>query len=674
MKREKKYTKELVLTVVALTLASWSWLCKAADIAYTFNSDVQGWYVNGTGFTVEWDSSHGRDGGGCLKITIPVDGTEANPTVDIEFDTSGYFGVELDLMVDPSSGTDGNGLYGNLQIVARDASWSWDSMWVGSIGNTYNSYRRVKRAFTSAYGPKAHLQLQIQSSSGTYNGDVIIYIDNVVIRDGTPPNEAVMFDFARPEDVTTGVSSWAGGSPVPADGITVSHDTSPSPLHPDGSLKFTVEYNSNNGGWQEGVVQFSPFDWDPSKFMWLECDLYLDAPAGQPTYGIFQVFQITSGWGWQWIGQANLSAGNIGTWTRYRFPVNPMSLSHGIVFQVGGSQTVPMTYYIDNVVVWKPAAPPTITGLVKEECPGRGVRIIMDQDGQQWQREAICSPAGVGQCFWSGYATVDTPVIYSFTITNFPDPVKHPGFAAHIFIVNKDTIPSAPDWNETYGGCDWNAADVAIMRVENGTNGGVNFSFTWKTNRPSANPPDENRTMVENAAPNALGTWSLVFISDTEGQLVGPSGNVLTNFTLPADAVANNFNPTASFLQFGMFKNDTQNSGVNNRVSGTFSRITKVNGDFTFDDDFSGPGLTANYEWRTTSSTAVRWVPDGIAWWLSWTLPASGFSVQSAPAVTGPWGDAGVTYTYKIGATEYGAVPAASLPSGPNAFFRLLKQ
>jgi hypothetical protein len=96
-------------------------------------------------------------------------------------------------------------------------------------------------------------------------------------------------------------------------------------------------------------------------------------------------------------------------------------------------------------------------------------------------------------------------------------------------------------------------------------------------------------------------------------------------------------------------------------------------GFYPFDDSFTGPGLTANYGWRTTSGTAITWSPADVGWWLSWSLPDDGFTVQVAPAVTGPYSDAGVTYTYTKGATRVGAVPTTSLPGGNAAFFRLFK-
>jgi hypothetical protein len=209
------------------------------------------------------------------------------------------------------------------------------------------------------------------------------------------------------------------------------------------------------------------------------------------------------------------------------------------------------------------------------------------------------------------------------------------------------------------------------FKVENGNAGGVVCNVMWKTNLPNANPPgDAMYHPVTVNGPTAIGTWSLTFSDNTHGTVTGP-GITATNFTLPEEAVVNNFSPFGSFMQFGMFKNDGANDGHNNQASGTFSRIQFTGSLYPIDDSFNGTSLTNNYAWRTTRASAVTFVPQGTAWWLNWTLPADGFSVISAPTLDGPWADAGVTYSYQLGAMMYGAVPSAALPVGNAAFFRL---
>jgi hypothetical protein len=128
-------------------------------------------------------------------------------------------------------------------------------------------------------------------------------------------------------------------------------------------------------------------------------------------------------------------------------------------------------------------------------------------------------------------------------------------------------------------------------------------------------------------------------------------------------------------MQFGMFKNDGANDGHNNNAHGTFNRVQFAGAaGQSFDDDFSGSTLTNKYAWRTTSASAVQQIPPGTAWLVDWTVPATGFNAQSAPAVGGPWGVVGFSSTYQSAAKMHGLVPAASLPAGNAAFFRLIKR
>jgi hypothetical protein len=664
MNRNQKPQQWLLPATLGLALAATTNLCLATDIVYNFNTDAQGWYAADGHGTVSWDSTHNRgDSGGCLKYTIVAGtDTEVDPRVDVAFDTTGYFCVEFDMMVDPSSGTGSSSTYGNLQTVARTSGWSWDSMWYGSMGaagGPFSTWKHVKQVFTSAYGGKAHLQLQI--SSGTASSDIIIYIDNVVIRDGTPPNKAVMNDYAWPDECVPS-SSWGAGPPV------FSQDTT---LHTDGSMKMVVNYGTGATGWIDAVAQINQ-SWDPGKFTYFDFDLYLDAPTGLPSYGQWETHVINNSWTWNELGTVGLSAANIGTWKHYSLPLPAGTWpAQGYVFHPGGgSLSGTFTYYIDNVTVWKPATPPTITKMQASSGAG-GVQITSDDNSSQYQRDAIVTPSGTGPYSWAPIGGF--PVTYSFTINDFPNQAAHKGFEAHMYLINGTTDPQ-PGFDPTYGGADWNVADILEFRVENATNSGVIARINWKTNLPNANPPnDPIHQPVYITGPTAIGTWSLTFTDAVSGVVTGP-GITATNFVMPADAVANNFSPALDYVQFGMFKNDNANDGHNNQAHGTFSEVSITTGAGpVITDNFPGPGLTVNNAWRKTSSSAVQWVPAGTAQWLTWTLPDDGFSVVTSGDLHGPWVDAGVTYTYTLGATRVGAVPAANIPAGPAVFFKLKK-
>ncbi len=125
-----------------------------------------------------------------------------------------------------------------------------------------------------------------------------------------------------------------------------------------------------------------------------------------------------------------------------------------------------------------------------------------------------------------------------------------------MYIVNGSSVAG----NELTGSADWNAADIFIFRIEN-QGSEVLASIQWKTNLRARIPPaDPLCHPLSVVAPSAIGTWTITFTNDTTGVLTGP-GVAPTNFTLPEEAVMENFQPSDGFIQFGAFKNDGTNDG-----------------------------------------------------------------------------------------------------------------
>ena len=634
-------------------------LCLASPGAITNNfntaADANGWGANfGTG-TVGWDPYLGVDGSGCLKIVLSAAnatnheiGPLANP-LPTPFNSADYVTVEYDMMVDPTSGTDANNSYGNWQEVLRDANWSWESHWVGALNGSYGIWTHMKFAVPNNAKNYPRLGFALQGTA-PYSADVTVYIDNLVISPFINP--LIVGNFTDASEVP----NWGPGGKA-----TLSFSTKDAAgSAQSGSVQADVAYDGSNGGWQEGTATYN-LSFSPSRYTYLAFDLYLENPNSLSTFGIVNLFLNTGSW--TSIGTVNCDTNMVGKWTHCELPLpSAVNSANGIIIQFGGGMTAPLVYYLDNVKVYKPITPPTI-GL-KKSAPS-GVQITMNDNANQWQRDALVTPSSSGPFFWSAQSY---PVTYSYTINDFPDSAKHPGFEAHMYLINDDTDGDA--YNQTYGGADWNAADIFMFRVENATGGGVICRVDWKTNLPNANPPagELYHPVVVNG-PTAIGTWNLTFTDSTHGSVAGP-GITATNFTVPEDAVTFNFSPFSSYIQFGMFKNDGANDGHNNQASGTFSRVQFTGSAYPVDDTFNGAALTNNYAWRVTNPNAVTYVPPGTAWWVNWTLPADGFTVESAPSVLGPWANAGVTNVFQSGAVMHGAVPADALP-GANSFFRL---
>jgi len=311
-----------------------------------------------------------------------------------------------------------------------------------------------------------------------------------------------------------------------------------------------------------------------------------------------------------------------------------------------------------------------------------------DSTNNQYDQEGICAPST--NCtgtdfFWIG----QTPASYSFTITNFPSPAAAPGFEAHAYIANVDTIGGAgAGYNETYSGLDYNVNDLAALRIRNNTNSGLVVDFEWKTNAPNANASSNNGAVNTFNLPNyvtANGTWTLSFSDATDGTITGPQG-LAGSFTLPNFSTdpnySANFSPGDSLVAFGVAKHDVNNTGVNNGKSTIFTQIVVNNAaDGTiYNESFGGPGLKANYNWQIgeyylDASDRVIWQPYGAAYSVGWNTAAAGWTLQSTTNLLSPWNSAGVTYTYvdTTGTNTVGAVPSASIPAGNDLFFRLSK-
>lgn len=412
--------------------------------------------------------------------------------------------------------------------------------------------------------------------------------------------------------------------------------------------------------------------WDPANST-IELPDFYESDPGEALL-LWGIPQDNSSW--FTIGTVVIPHAASNGWVTVNVPVNAGQLPQQTIYGVGfkkwtsTGQVGKASFWVDDIVVQSaqaPVPPPNVSSLKPAGTPG--LQVIMGDNGNQWQRDAISTPADMTSLFWSGNGA--TPVTYSFTISDFPDPIAHEGFEAHIYIVNRDTSTA---FDETYGGCDWNAPDIAIMSLQALTDGTFECQFQFKTNMPNANPPENPIHRPGYLySPTIVGTWSISFTHDTNVTMSGPGG-ISTNFTIPLEAVQNNFSPALSFVQFGFHKNDNENDGHNNGVIGTFGNVKKTGGAATFDESFTGPTLTNTYAWRKTSQTYVQHVAPGVEWILGWTLPAQGFSPQVAGAVTGSWSDVTPAASYQAAGSAYAYINGSSIPAGDAAYFRLIKR
>jgi len=431
---------------------------------------------------------------------------------------------------------------------------------------------------------------------------------------------------------------------------------------------FTI---ANRWGWDFGTIL------DATTYTNLSFDIRVDPSSGQRKnandFGWLEIGLCTgTSPGTAYLPGRSIPLSAQGNWTHFDYPLNPtlagIDQVSGFFIKMwsNGDHTNSLIFNIDNFMVTKPTVPVVIPPpTVSMRKPGpTGVEITMDNNADQWQRNGITTPANTGPYLWASQGSY--PVTYSSTIADFPAAASHAGFEAHMYLVNGDTSGN----NQVNGATDWSSPDIFIFRVENTAAGGARAQIQWKTNYPSSNAT--NIPVIVDV-PSALGTWSVTFTDPTNGFLTGP-GVTATNFTLPEDAVLNNFNSGSSYIQFGMFKNDGANDGHNNQAHGTYRRVTFNGAASPFDDSFSGPTLTNVYAWRKTSATAVQQVPPTAAWLIDWTLPATGFDLQGAAAVSGPWTAPVLITSYQGGGVVHTMIDHSALPNANSSFFRLIKR
>jgi len=702
-------TQRWIPALVALAaMAGATTLCQAGTLiqdTFSSSADVSSWFVGDGSGTLTYDNTFGNPAGSMAVVLNSATGTECDPSWNLPQDINvaginGYQTVSFDVYVDASgaisgtpSGTTRQGpTWGYLQAVLIDTGYGWHSFgWTAMNSGFENQWQHMSfdiPATASSGGDIMQFMIQFTSSGQGYSGNVYYYLDNVTITPTANPNLIFAFNSSAWEASEGG--NWGTTATVgwnqSLDATYVNPVThASSTITPPGAMQINWNENYN------GAIQMTGggLDWNPSLWTYLSFDLYIEGTTGGSGLGGFQFFVENDSYSPQWIGAYNFSPSMVGTWTHYDIPIGSVSGltdSPGWVWQsTGGSDGGGnyVTFDIDNIQVWSPVAAPQITGIKPNTLSG-GVQMMVDGAGDQYDRNSLCFPSQTGDVdyFWLGNNGAD----YSMTLANFPSPAAAPGFEAHIFVANEDTCANA-GYNETAGSVDWNANDLLVFRVENGASGGVLANVEWKTNAPASNATTgvngNVQQFIYNNLTSANGKWDLVFTSDTTAEII-KDGTVMTaNVTMPNFAADNNyidnFQPSSSIIQWGVFKNDGANSGINNNDSYVLTAASvALNANATpnvlLTDNFSGPGLTANNAWRVSSSEYISWLPSGTAYWLTWTLPDGGFTVQSSASLLGPWADAGVTYTVPgvNGTTRLAAIPTASLPAGSAAFFRLI--
>jgi hypothetical protein len=418
---------------------------------------------------------------------------------------------------------------------------------------------------------------------------------------------------------------------------------------------------------------------------------------GDPNSHAFNIKAVTGGNGtFVQLGSTNIPTAASNGWQHISFPIDAtiagLGTCNGIDLEkwdansgsIVGEPTA--KFWIDNIVLKGTAGPPPPPTVKLPTKAVAGLNVFSSTQGLYDRQEAeLMQSSGLS---WVGQATSAKPVSYSFTIVGYPNSYN---CEAYLFLTpNPAANDSAPDWNET---------NCAIFYLQGNASSSY-AHFQYKVNEPGGNTMYGGGAPYTNApgswdgvTPNYLesgnlatlpvsvgiyGTWTLAFSSNTNGTIIAPDGTS-TNFVVPpyntgyfTEQTTPGFN-----VYLGMQANAAD--GLNQAV--VYGSFAVSNSATPFSENFlTDSVLDTTNTWRTSVAAGpkgVLIVPSNAAYWVDWTLPATGYSLQTSPVLNAPL-DWSVPSTFPSVLALVGMqaqlVATNDLTAGSAVFFDLIKR
>jgi hypothetical protein len=232
------------------------------------------------------------------------------------------------------------------------------------------------------------------------------------------------------------------------------------------------------------------------------------------------------------------------------------------------------------------------------------------------------------------------PVSYSITLLgnagNFPTRLD-----THIQIIQG---------NNNYSGFDYISLNTLWLQILSTSSNACTAQIAWKTNGPAAGS-NPNNIMLTITNPVRAGTWTLTFLSNTNGTLTAP-GSAPVPFDLgvlsDADATADFSSPVQ--VRFGIQNNgNVANGGLADdwasiSVSGTLGLTNDLGVSTNFTENFTQEGTNAlnTTVWNLATSDGgagqTVLVATNAPYWVKWNTPDTGFVLATGTnIVSGPW-------------------------------------
>jgi hypothetical protein len=383
-----------------------------------------------------------------------------------------------------------------------------------------------------------------------------------------------------------------------------------------------------------------------------------------------------AGNGGAFLANADVPPAAASGWVTVTIPINPalsgLNPASGIMLKKWinanwGLMTGTAAYFwIDNIWFEGTPGPPPQPKIESLTTTTPGLNLVFNTLGINDRHEVVLvSSNGLS---WVGVATAGNPVTYSFMVSGFPkNPATPYSTAAYLMMSpNPAYLDTALDWNET---------NCIQLWLQQGVNQGY-MTCSYKTNLPGAAIGTQVGSITYNNATGALGQWQLTFTSDTHGILTAPDNITTSSFDLPP-AVAAMFaeNPGLGKPGFYLYLGAQPNTSAALNQAVCYSQFSVSGVASAQSDNFlTDPVLNTNV-WLNgpgSGSPAANFVmTNNAAYWVTWSTPASGYTLQISPDLLVGWTPDTTDTVINGAAAKLELVTTNNLPAGPNAFFRL---
>jgi hypothetical protein len=356
-------------------------------------------------------------------------------------------------------------------------------------------------------------------------------------------------------------------------------------------------------------------------------------------------------------------------WTHVVLPIDPttsgMASINGIYIKMwsDGHLTNTWTAFFDNLEVQAiptniPPRPPPTLSLAK---PVPGLAFVAASGGQYDRQEIRTTGSNYA---WYG---ASGPVSYSFDIVKLGESAPS-GFAAFMHLIPGMPDPTRPD-------SDWHETNVLMLTVQNNADGSASSALRYKTNSFESNGHLYDTGFLGGVGSSTpLGTWTLTFNNDSDFTLTSPSGEKLTT-NLPPEVVSI-FKDASTNMQINIGGVPGDPSRLGQMAVITRAKITGTPGQPNVDSDFLEESRDTNV-WGIVASSAtygVQQIPTNAAYWLKWTLPAIGYTLETKPTLgPGAWTDSTVA-GFEVGSFHYDLFLRSDLPGINSGYSRLIKR